>query len=567
MQLRDYQIDAVAKTWGWIRHNQGNPCIVLPTGAGKTIVIAKMIQDAISWNKNVMMITHSAELLKQLEPKLRAIGVEDFGVYSASLQQRSTENRIILGGIQSVYDKAHLFGKRHVCFVDEAHRINPTSESTMYGRFFTDMEFEKIIGLTATPYRLGSGKVCGPDSFLTEVSYEISVKQLVDEGYLCRLTSKWLDAIGIETYDLAVSSTGDFVEAQQQERFLAKSDAINQDVLQRAEDRHSILIFCSGVEAVYKTAEFLESKGFECGAITGETDAMDRAVTLARFRNQEIRFLANCNVLTEGFDAPNIDCVVLERATVSPGLYYQMAGRGLRLDDSKTNCLILDYGQNIARHGPIDKITPGISKKSKDGKAPVKYCPNCFEAVALSARDCSFCDFVFPQDEDKSKKLDDKPSKRAAMSDDQDEQEWAWVEVKSITFAPHTKKNGSDSDPKTMKVSYYEGNSPWGRPLAQQWICVEHPIGSKARKVAEKWFKQWGYHAIPVSVHGFSNAEACSGFMASLVKECPNKIPTAIKVRPQKDDPRYWEVSELSWDPSHRKPEVTFSNDFANFIN
>lgn len=564
MQLRDYQIDAVAKTWDWIRNNQGNPCIVLPTGAGKTIVIAKMIQDAINWNKNVIMVTHSAELLKQLEPKLRAMGINDFGIYSASLQQRSTENRIILGGIQSVYDKAHLFGKRHVCFVDEAHRINPTSDSTMYGRFFTDMGFERIVGLTATPYRLGSGKVCGPDSFLTEVSYEISVKQLVDEGYLCRLTSKWLDDIGIETSDLSVASTGDFVEAQQQERFLERSDKINEDVLLRADGRHSILIFCSGVEAVHKTADYLASRGHECGAITGDTDPLDRAVILSRFRNQEIRFLANCNVLTEGFDAPNIDCVVLERATVSPGLYYQMAGRGLRLCDSKSNCIILDYGQNIARHGPIDKITPGVSKKSKDGKAPVKYCPNCFEAVALSARNCCSCDHEF-EFEDKTEKLDQKPSKRAAMSDEEDD--WSWVEIKSLTFQPHTKKNGSESDPKTMKVSYYEGKVPWGRPLAQQWICVEHQLGSKARKVAEKWFKQWGYHSIPVSMHGQTTAEACSEFMASLVKECPDKIPTAIKVRPQKDDPRYWEVCELSWDPSHRKPEVSFSNDFANLSN
>lgn len=538
MKPRYYQSEAIAACWRWMKDNTGNPCIVLPTGAGKSLTMALMIRDCLVWNKRVMLVTHAQELLKQIEAALKAIDVTDVGIYSAGLELRNTDNAVVLGGIQSVFNRAALFGPREVCFIDEAHRINPRSDGTMYGQFFTDLNANhpcRLIGLTATPYRLGAGYICDDDSWLNKVVYEASVKKLVDEGFLCRLTSKWMPD-SIDSRELKVNK-GEFTESSQQAAFLESNGAICEDIIQRTQDRNSVLMFCSGVESVKEVRQYFVSRGIACGAITGDTPSEIRDEYIEAFRDGTIKYLANCNVLTEGFDAPNIDCVAVMRATLSPGLFYQMAGRGLRLHPSKKNCLILDYGENLDRHGAIDQIRPSIKGGTVrvGGSSGLKPCPNCALAVPIATKVCPECAHEFKSEPKQN--LGSSASKSAALSD---EAELQWHAVGSIRVNVHFKKGGDELSPRTLAVAYYASENAMGSPIARQWVCVEH--GGFARVKAEKWWKRWSKEPLA------NNAEVACEVLESGLASGVIEVPKAIGVKPQKDNPKYLEVVDLSWD-------------------
>ncbi len=419
MALYDYQRRAVDQTWAYIRQYQGNPCIVIPTGGGKTHVMAQMISDCLLWKKRMIVATHTIGLLRQLESNLEAYGIasSQVGYFSDSAKSFETDRPVILATIQSIHNKGEIFGRRDVLFVDECHRVNPTDPDTNYGRLIQSYPDAKIIGLTATPYRMKGGLICDEGSVFSKISCEVTISELLtsDPPRLCRLRSKWLD--GIDTSKLTISSTGDFVQHEEQEAFLAKVQEVCEDMHKLCEGRKSIIVFCSGIEHCEAVKDFLRNTyGEECEVIIGSTPDAQREWVYDTFRGFGVRWLINCNVLTEGFDARNIDAVVLQRATVSPGLYYQMAGRGLRLHESKQDCLVLDYGENIARHGPIDKIDPGKRKRQGSKKdAPVKACPQCFEAVAVSVRECPSCGHEWEIDE--TPKIKNKASNESILSD------------------------------------------------------------------------------------------------------------------------------------------------------
>ena len=396
MALYDYQKRAVDSTWAYIRQNQGNPCIVIPTGGGKTHVMAQMIADCLRWQKRVIVAAHTIELMRQLKGNLQAYGIDlkQVGFYSDSAGERETQKPVILATIQSIYSRPDVFGRRDVIFIDECHRVNPQDESTQYRRFFAGFPGSKIIGLTATPYRLGSGLICDEGALFNAISCEVSIRELMfsDPPKLCRLRSKWVD--GIDTSKLSING-GEFTKDDEQKAFDEILETVCVDMYQRCKDRKSIIVFCSGVQHCKDVADFIFHHYGEMGmVIEGTTPDDERQLAYDMFRNHKLRWLINYGVLTEGFDAKNIDAVVLQRATTSPGLYYQMAGRGLRLHPSKSDCLVLDYGENIARHGPIDKIEPGKRRKQGQKKeAPVKACPQCKEAVAIQAKECESCGY------------------------------------------------------------------------------------------------------------------------------------------------------------------------------
>jgi DNA repair protein RadD len=233
----------------------------------------------------------------------------------------------------------------------------------------------RLVGLTATPYRMTTGMICAPENLLNHVCYEVGVRELIVQGYLCPLKSK-AGRRKVDTSGLHLRG-GEFiageVEALMDDDSLVRSAC--REIVEHTQDRHSVLIFASGVQHALHVQRVLNGMGRECGFVCGDTLPFDRAETLARFKRGELKYLVNVNVLTTGFDAPNIDCVALLRPTNSPGLYYQMVGRGFRLDPSKENCLVLDFGGNILRHGPVDALEIK-DRASGNGEAPAKECPS-----------------------------------------------------------------------------------------------------------------------------------------------------------------------------------------------
>ncbi len=458
MQLRPYQQEAVEAVYQYIRTKDDNPCVVIPTAGGKTPVMATICRDAVQqWNGRVLILAHVKELLEQAVEKLHTMAPDlwmQIGVYSAGLRRRDTDHSIIVAGIQSVFRRAAEMDRFDIILLDECHMLPPDGEG-MYQTFLSEAKVVnphvRLVGLTATPYRMSTGMICGPDNLLNEVCYEVGVRELIAQGYLCPLKTK-AGVRKVDTSSLHLRG-GEFVAGEVEH--LMDDDALViaacREILERTQDRHSTLIFASGVQHALHVQRVLGEMGQECGFVCGDTLPFERTETLQRFRDGTLRYLVNVYVLTTGFDAPNIDCVALLRPTNSPGLYYQMVGRGFRLHPSKTGCLILDFGGNIMRHGPVDALQIQHHAGS-GGEAPAKECPECNGVIHAAYSLCPQCGHEFPPPD--RQQHDRQASEAGVLSGEVTDTRY---EVQNVRYSVHFKRNAGPEHPPTMRVDYQTG--------------------------------------------------------------------------------------------------------------
>ncbi|MBU4270527.1 MAG: DEAD/DEAH box helicase [Planctomycetes bacterium] len=490
--LRPYQNEAKAAIYDHLRTRDDNPCAVLPTASGKTPLLASICKDAVGlWEGRVLILAHVKELLEQTTDKLKQVCPEvNFGVYSAGLKRRDTEHAVIVAGIQSVYKKACELGSFNLIIVDEAHLIPPDGEG-MYRTFLAEAKVVnpevRVIGLTATPFRLKSGMICGPENILNAVCYEVGVRELIRDGYLCRLVTK-AGTQKADTSGLHVRA-GEFVAGEVED--LMDQDglvvAACAEIVGLTHDRRSCLIFASGVKhGQHITKVMQEVSGRECGFVCGDTPTTQRDELLGRFRAGDLKYLANVNVLTTGFDAPNIDCVALLRPTMSPGLFYQMVGRSFRLHPGKQDALVLDFGGNVLRHGPVDQIRVRETATNGNGQAPAKECPECHSVIAAGYAVCPDCGYEFPPPE--RQKHDPKASEAAILSGQPTDTEY---EVQDVTYSVHTKRGAQEDAPQSLRVDYRLGLNHW----QSEFICFEHD--GYARQKAIQWWRQRSPDPVP----------------------------------------------------------------------
>ncbi len=492
MQLRPYQSDAVAAVYDHLRRRDDHPCVVIPTAGGKTPVMATICRDAVQqWNGRVLILAHVKELLEQAVEKLHTMAPDlwmQIGVYSAGLKSRDTGKSITVAGIQSVYKRAAELDRFDLILLDEAHMLPPDGEG-MYRTFLADARVVnpnvRLVGLTATPYRMTTGTICGPDNLLNHVCYEVGVRELIVQGYLCPLKTK-AGRRKPDTSGLHLRG-GEFmageVEALMDDDALVRSAC--GEIFEQTQDRHSVLIFAAGVQHAQHVQRVLKSMGQECGFVCGETLPFERTETLRRFREGELKYLVNVNVLTTGFDAPNIDCVALLRPTNSPGLYYQMVGRGFRLHPSKENCLVLDFGGNILRHGPVDALQIK-DRATGNGEAPAKECPQCQAVIHAAYSVCPECGHEFPPPE--REKHDRQASSAGILSGEVTETDY---EVLEVNYSVHVKRDAPEGHPRTMRVDYRVGFNDY----RSEWVCFEHT--GYARGKAEAWWKARSHEPVP----------------------------------------------------------------------
>lgn len=531
-ELRPYQKEAVAAAYAALRDTDDNPCVEIPTAGGKSWCIAQIAADTVNlWNGRLMVLAHVQELLVQNADKIARLcpGIP-VGVYSAGLGRRDTSQPIVVGGIQSVYDKAERFGRRDLLIVDEAHLIPPDGE----GRYRTFLDAMKrinphirLVGFTATPYRLHGGAICKPENLLNRICYRAEIKPLIAQGYLSPITSK-AGHSSIRLDGLHVRA-GEFVQ-EEVDAAVNNADAIDsacRDAVRLADGRKTVIVFCSSV----KHAEHVASKlhdltGDETAVVTGATPPGERTTLLKRFRGEDlgsnlfgeperpIRWLCNVAVLTTGVDVPNIDCVVMLRPTQSAGLFVQMVGRGFRLspETGKSDCLVLDYAGNIERHGPVDAVRvrePGHGPKRDDPLA--KECPNCREMVHPAVMRCPKCGYEWPRPERGG--IDGTASRLGILTGDYEDEE---IAVRSVSYAYHMKRNAPPGALPTMRVTYSED-------LLHQyseWLCVQH-AGWARTKFCRWWARRSGGGEPPDTV-----AEA-----VELANEGGLLVPEAITVR------------------------------------
>ena len=411
MALRDYQVKAIRETYKWLYHHQGNPCIVAPTGSGKAHIIAGFCEDILKRNKNakILVLSHVKELLVQDAEKIRLAWPDaPIGIYSAGLRTKETDS-ITVAGIQSIWRKSDELGKIDVVIVDEAHMIQNEDEG-MYRRLLSSLEElnpkMRMIGLTATPYRLGQGLLTEGDNAIFQALIEpVTIEELVQRKFLARLTSTFTDLkMNVEGIKKV---QGDY-EKQELESRVNSSDVnakVVSETIRRAGDRTAWLVFCVSISHAEKMRDEFIAQGVKAEAITSKTTSEERARIFADFKAGKIRAVTNVGVATTGFDYPDIDVIVMARPTLSPGLYMQMSGRGMRIKSPghHQDCLVLDFAGNIARHGAVTKIIPprrtvkAVKRSSQELGDMFKLCPKCHKAVMKRARECVHCGHIFSE--------------------------------------------------------------------------------------------------------------------------------------------------------------------------
>jgi len=402
--LREYQQRTIDQLYQWFEAgNTGNPCLVLPTGSGKSHIIAALCKDALqSWPETrILMLTHVKELIAQNAEKMRQHWPNaPMGIYSAGLRQKELGEPITFAGIQSVRTKASQIGHVDLVIIDEAHLVSHKDEGgyrTLLAELSAINPNLRIVGLTASPYRLGHGYITDDPAIFDALIEPVSIEELIHKGYLSTLRSK-LTTTKLEV-DGVKKRGGEYIEAELQAAVdtTDKNARVVQEIIELGTGRQSWLVFCAGVDHARHVCEALTAQGITAECVTGETPSAERDRILTDFKQGRIRALTNANVLTTGFDAPGIDLVAMLRPTMSPGLYVQMAGRGLRIAPGKTDCLVLDFAGVVEQHGPITAVRAPPKKGDKQGEAPVKVCDHCQEICALSVRVCPACGEAFPE--------------------------------------------------------------------------------------------------------------------------------------------------------------------------
>ncbi|WP_432474329.1 DEAD/DEAH box helicase [Amphritea sp. HPY] len=383
--LRDYQQDAVTATIRHFRKSDDAAVIVLPTGAGKSLVIAELARLA---RRKILILAHVRELVEQNHDKYRSYGLKA-GIYSAGLKQKDSSHQVTFASVQSVARNLEDFANQFsLVIVDECHRISD-DENSQYNQIFEQLKQHnpglKILGLTATPYRMGMGWIyryhyrgfsrAEQARPFQHCIYELPLQYMIKHQYLT--PPKLVDA-AIAQYDfssLQANRLGNYPE-QEVNQLLAQHPRVTRAICEQiealAESRHGVMIFAATVNHAREIQGYLPAE--ETTLITGQTDNNERDRLIQQFKQKQLKYLVNVAVLTTGFDAPHVDFIAILRPTQSVSLYQQIVGRGLRLAEGKEDCLVMDYAGN-----GFNLFHPEVGQPKPDsGSVPVQvFCPVC----------------------------------------------------------------------------------------------------------------------------------------------------------------------------------------------
>ena len=576
MKLRPYQDLCRNAIYQWFEVENGNPLVIMATGTGKSVCIADFIKDVQqAWpDQRIVVAVDVKELIAQNFQKLMQMWPDaSAGVYSAGLGKRNLHQKTLFVGIQSVYDKAFKIQRCDILIVDEAHMISE-KESGMWQQFITELRkinpHMKIIGFTATEYRMDSGLLhTGDKRMFDGICYRYSIKEAIDDGYLCEIVPKGMatkvDLAGVK------KRGGDYIESEQGKRW--NVDEITRsavdEILEYAATRRSVMVFSSGVDHAYAIAEELKARGETVGVVTGETPDGERDQMLSDFKTMRIKYIVNNAVLTKGFDAPNVDLIAVLRKTLSPVLWLQILGRGTRViytpdmpletaeerllaiaASVKPNCLLLDFGGNTRHFGAIDQIKFKDKGETGDGVPPMKDCPECGTIIFAGCRTCPapvlgepkpfntrndigvlICGHKFPEPEIK---IEAKASNAAVISHQ------ATREEKVVREVRYELNQGKAGKRDTLKVTYYMS----AIEKYSEWVCLEHPMESYPRQKAALWWRQrFDYDRWPELQTVPKTIDEALGMVGGL------KQPSKIWVKPQKENPKYFEVCGHDFTP------------------
>lgn len=453
---RPYQERSLELIWQYFASGKtGNPLICYPTGTGKSLIPAIFIQRIMEHypDQRFLLLTHVAELISQNAEVMRLVWPNcPLGIFSAGLKSKQPFFPIVYAGIQSAIKDPARFGKRDIIFIDEAHLISQ-DESSQYLTFLSVMKLinpsVKIIGLTATPFRMGQGLITDGGVF-TDIIHDLTsmdeFNKLITDGYLCPLVPKRTKTE--LSRDVGITN-GDFISSQLQKvnDIQEVTYAALREAVEVGHDRKSWLIFSSGIEHADHIANMLTSFGIDCASVHSKQHSEYNKKAIEAFKSNELRAIVNYSKLTTGFNHPNIDIICDFRPTISVPLHIQKLGRGTRPANGKKDCLVLDFARNVPNLGPInDPIVPR-KKGTKEGDVPVKICEACGTYNHARVRYCTGCgnEFQFQV------KIVAKAGTEEIIKSD-----IPVVENFNVTNAVYSKKQ-KDGKPAYIQVQYFCG--------------------------------------------------------------------------------------------------------------
>lgn len=502
--LRDYQQEAIDETWATLGKGVKRPLLVEPTGSGKALILASLCKQAWEMDPTVrvVILVDSEELVAQNYQEFIGIWPDaPAGIYCAGLNRRQIHAQFLFASIASIYKRAYEIQRCDILLIDECHMI-PRRSDAMYGRFIGDLETINpslaIVGATATPFRLDSGKLHeGEDALFDEIAHETTAIRLIEDGYLCPPRTWRRDDIDLQGVG---KRAGEFVVSQLEAAAMddAALEKTVEHIIEAGQNRQAWKIFGVSVAHCEAIHEKLAERGYVGGCVFGETDKAERRTNISRFDSGHYRYLISNMALVKGFNVKRIDLVVLAFSTLSLVKYIQTIGRGTRplyapgYDLSsregrlaaieagpKPYCYVLDLGGNITRHGPFDD--PWVADKRAgdgEGEAPVKECPECQCQCGTMSRACPECGFEFPPPE---RKISTAPDVKPILSVEPE-----WLEVAEINYRTHRKAGSPDS----MRVEYRVGLT-----IHKEWVCFSHT--GFARQKAEGWWLRRAAPAVP----------------------------------------------------------------------
>lgn len=476
--LRPYQQEGVDAVVEHIRRRL-SPCLLeLATGAGKSLIVAELAayMAKAAPNKRVLCIAPSKELVEQNAAKFQAYGYQT-SIYCASAGSKCLRHQVIFASPQTALksiDKIAHMGVSAI-IVDEAHSITPTmlelikrvQEYELNGQRIN--ELLRVIGMTATPYRMGTGYIYAADytmdpplfydeekaiePYYSRLVYRVTAGELVNQGFLTKPVIGEDAGEHYDTSKLELNRMGKFDAAAVALTFekSSKTKTIIEKVVSGSVGRMGVMIFAATISHAEEIAGYLPQD--QAAVVTGSTKKKDREAIIQAFKARKLRYLVNVSVLTTGFDAPHVDFIVIMRATESAGLLQQIIGRGLRLHDDKDDCLVWDFAENIKRHGlESDVFTPEIKTRKASGEAVEIQveCPAC-HAISMKKRrnDPMYTGLAH----DRFGNFLVSGTERAVATDaDGDPCEWDGMVLTTRVMDPSTKDDFGDCDSKEVPV-------------------------------------------------------------------------------------------------------------------
>ena len=401
MLLRPYQEVAVSDACKALdKHN--NTLVVAPTGAGKTIMLSALVGKRHKKGKRVLVLQHRDELVSQNKEKFERVNP----LISTSIVNGTVkhwEGDAVFSMVQTMSRDRNLRDRPlfDMVVIDEGHHAAAPTYTKVIDAVLKDNENAEIVGFTATPNR-GDGK--GLRGVFNNCAHQIELATLIREGFLVRPKSYVID-LGVGDQLDRVTKRGKEYDMEEVAAIMDRS-VINERIVDEWKDKagdRKTVVFCSTVLHAEHVCEAFLRAGIRADFVTGETPKEDRAEMLHDLEFGDLQVVVNVMVLTEGFDAPPVACVVLTRPCSQKGTMVQMIGRGLRIvdpeiypDTIKTDCIVMDFGTSIITHGALDE-TANLdgSEKNAGGDAPTKVCPECESEVASNTRTCPICEHVF----------------------------------------------------------------------------------------------------------------------------------------------------------------------------